>query len=585
MKIKHFFGLAVIAAMTASCSSNEDLGTAGPGTGTNEAGVGYATFTINLPSVSGTRAADAGGAEMNEGSAEEYAVKSATALIFQKYGSDEGSYKFVESVTLPIDGWTDDTTPGITTTAKKLVAKLTNVDTKNDYSVLILLNNTKVALPTVGQSYNDWNSKNISTLSATDWAGSDGFYMANAPLKGSAASPATLVPIDKSKIYASKAEANKTTNDCAATVFVERGVAKMTVADPGTKTVKDKATSTETQSKVTFSKWALDITNKKTYAVHNIDGLSSDFGDIWKTDPSNRFIGTNNRVYWGKDPNYNKDELKLTDETVAKREDEFNFIDATSKIDKDFTNTTKTNPVYCLENTFNLTNMYQGQTTRVIFKAKYTPKDDTGADLADTGGTFYTIGNMTTILKFADLKTAVDAAADAVLPGCVVDYTNFKKEGSHVITVEDIKENSSSATHLDGATTYSIGAVTKTGDKIVEEINTKLGLKAGRPEEMVGINTYLEGATYYIARVKHFGDAKTPWNSGESYSDNNASYLGRYGMLRNNWYELQVDNVYGPGYPGVPPVDPTLPDDENEKYLSVSVKILSWAKRTQKVDL
>ena len=86
MKIKHLFGLAVIAAMTASCSSNEDLGTAGPGTGTNETGVGYATFTINLPSVSGTRAADAGGAEMNEGTPEEYAVKSATALIFQKYG-------------------------------------------------------------------------------------------------------------------------------------------------------------------------------------------------------------------------------------------------------------------------------------------------------------------------------------------------------------------------------------------------------------------------------------------------------------------------------------------------------------------
>jgi hypothetical protein len=56
-------------------------------------------------------------------------------------------------------------------------------------------------------------------------------------------------------------------------------------------------------------------------------------------------------------------------------------------------------------------------------------------------------------------------------------------------------------------------------------------------------------------------------------------------MLRNNWYELTVGNVYGPGYPGVPPVDPTLPDDENEKYLSVSVKILSWAKRSDTVDL
>lgn len=592
MKIKHLFGLAVIAAMTASCSSNEDLGTAGPGTGTNEAGVGYATFTINLPSVSGTRAADAGGAEMNEGTEEEYAVKSATALIFQKYGADEGSYKFVESVTLPIDGWTDDPTPGITTTSKKLVAKLTNVDTKNDYSVLILLNNNKtgggakVELPTAGQSYNDWNSK-ILTPSVTDLAASGDFYMANAPLKGSADSPATLVSIDKDKIYASEAEANKSTNDCAAKVYVERGVAKMTVAAPGTKTVMDKAKPTvSTKSEVTFSNWALDITNKKTYAVHNIDGLKSDFGDIWKTDPSNRFIGTNNRVYWGKDPNYGKDELKLADETNdIKRKDEFNFIDATSKIDKDFG---ETNPVYCLENTFNLANMYQGQTTRVIFKATYAPKADdaTGTSLAESDGTFYTIGNMTTILNNTKLKDAVDAVANPVLPtGYTIDYTRFKtEEGSHVITLADIKD--ATGTVLVGATPYSIGTGTKTGDEIVADINAKLGLTdgAGRSEKMVGINTYYKGVTYYIARVKHFGEL-THWNSGESYSDNNAKYLGRYGMLRNNWYELQVGNVYGPGYPGVPPVDPTLPDDENEKYLSVSVKILSWAKRSDTVDL
>lgn len=579
MKIKHLFGLAVIAAMTASCSSNEDLGTAGPGTGTNEAGVGYAIFTINLPSVSGTRAADAGGAEMNEGTEEEYAVKSATALIFQKYGSDEGSYKFVESVTLPIDGWKDDPTDGITTTSKKLVAKLTNVDTKNDYSVLILLNNNKtgggakVELPTAGQSYNDWNSK-ILTPSVTDLAASGDFYMANAPLKGSADSPATLVSIDKNKIYASEAEANKTTNDCAATVYVERGVAKMTVADPGTKTVKNKATSTDTQSKVTFSKWALDITNKKTYAVHNIDGLSKDFPAIWTT---KRFTGTNNRVYWGTDPNYNLAELNTND---AKRKEEFNFITAPSEINKDFTNTTNTNPVYCLENTFNLANMYQGQTTRVIFKATYTPKDDAGNPLADKDGTFYTIGNMTTILKEADLKKAVDAAATSVLPGCTVDYTNLKTEGSHVITLADIKDSTGKTLVADKD--YS----GKTGTQIVKEINDKLGLidGAGHAEAMVGINTYAQGVTYYIARVKHFGSL-TPWNSGESYGTDNLKYLGRYGMLRNNWYELTVGNVYGPGYPGVPPVDPNQPDDENEKYLSVSVKILSWAKRSDTVDL
>ena len=584
MKIKHLFGLAVIAAMTASCSSNEDLGTAGSGTGTNETGVGYATFTINLPSVSGTRTADAGGAEMNEGTPEEYAVKSATALIFQKYGSDEGSYKFVESVTLPIDGWTDDKTDGITTTSKKLVAKLTNVDTKNDYSVLILLNNTKVNLPTVGQSYNDWNSKNILTPSVTDWAGSDGFYMANAPLKGSAASPATLVPIDKDKIYASEAKAKEDASTCAATVYVERGVAKMTVADPGTITVKDKANPTvTTQSEVTFSNWALDITNKKTYAVHNIDGLSTDFPDIWTTD---RFTGTNNRVYWGKDPNYdNKDkDLKKNDATSdGLRDKEFNFITATSDINKDFIKGTNTNPVYCLENTFNLTNMYQGQTTRVIFKATYAPKDDAGNSLAETkDGTFYTIGNMTTILNETKLKKALDDAATSVLPsGYKVDYTNLKTAGSHVITLADIKDDTGKALVADKD--YS----GKTGTQIVKEINDKLGLTdgAGRAEAMVGINTYLEGETYYIARVKHFGDVLTKWNSGENYGDNNKQYLGRYGMLRNNWYELTVGNVYGPGYPGVPPVDPNQPDDENEKYLSVSVKILSWAKRSDTVDL
>ena len=574
MKIKHLFGLAVIAAMTASCSSNEDLGN--PDSGTNEAGVGYATFTINLPSVGGTRAADAGGAEMDEGTAKEYAVKSATALIFQKYGSDEGSYKFVESVTLPIDGWTDDPEDGITTTSKKLTAKLTNVDTKNTYAVLVLLNNktasgVKITLPSVGQSYNEWNN-NAQLPTVTDLAAENDFYMANAPLKVDA-SPTTLVTIDKDNIYPTKEKAEAGTS--AATVYVERGVAKMSVTAPGTKKVTDKATNTETNSTVEFSNWALDITNKKTYAVHNIDGLSTDFPDIWTTA---RFTGINKRVYWGKDPNYKNDDLKLKDKD-ADREAEFNFIDATSKIDKDFG---ETNPVYCLENTFNLANMYQGQTTRVIFKAKYIPKNDTGADLADTDGTFYTIGNMTTILKEADLETAVNAVANPVLPtGYTIDYTNFKtKEGSHVITLADIKD--ASGVVLDGAATY--GPSSKTGDEIVADINAKLGLKAGRPEEMVGINTYLEGATYYIARVKHFGSL-TSWNSGESYGTKNKEYLGRYGMLRNNWYELQVGNVYGPGYPGVPPVDPTLPDDENEKYLSVSVKILSWAKRSDTVDL
>ena len=88
MRIKHFFGLAVIAAMTASCSSNNDLVNGGNGSGENETGASYASFTINLPTTSGTRADDPkpGTPSFENGDKNEYAVKDATLLLFQKIG-------------------------------------------------------------------------------------------------------------------------------------------------------------------------------------------------------------------------------------------------------------------------------------------------------------------------------------------------------------------------------------------------------------------------------------------------------------------------------------------------------------------
>ena len=108
-----------------------------------------------------------------------------------------------------------------------------------------------------------------------------------------------------------------------------------------------------------------------------------------------------------------------------------------------------------------------------------------------------------------------------------------------------------------------------------------MGLKE---TDKVGISTYAGGESYYVARIKHFGDELTPWSSG-GYGSDNLSFLGRYGMLRNNWYELTVSSVSGPGYPSVPEVKPNTPDDEDDKYISVSVKILKWAKRSQDVKL
>ncbi len=573
MKIKHFFGLAVIAAMTASCSSNEDLGTAGPGTGTNEAGVGYATFTINLPTTSGTRAA--GDPTFDKGDANEYKVNDATLLIFKK---DATGYQFKESVDLGnMEPWTSSSTDGITTTAK-LTAKITKAEVGSDkgYYALIVLNNNsgtnqKITYPDPDKTYEEW-SKDDKKANATNYLKHDnGFFMANAP-KYVAGAPETLVEIKN--IYASKQQAE---NSTATTVYVERGLAKVSLASGSEKKHVDITEGNYKDDKVDITGWTLDVTNTKTYPVHVTDGL---WEDTWKatTTPAatndatmERFHDTKltefPRVYWGLDPNYSKDFA-----TVADCEAEFNLVANQTDLSKAFkTGEDAKKPQYCLENTFDIDHMVQGQTTRVLFSAKYTP-----ADLSD-GETFYKMGNSSQLWNADNVVAQIKAKAMEVFNETdpdkvevILTGTDLAKAGTHLITKANVKHGTADIEDAD-----------------ITAINTKLGFKKAKgTDPMVGLSTYVDGVSYYIARVKHFGDYLTKWEAGnDTYNSNNANWLGRYGVLRNNWYELSVNSVSGPGYPDVPKVNPKDPDDENWQYINVSVKILSWAKRSQDVKL
>lgn len=594
MKIKHLFGLAVIAAMTASCSSNEDLGTAGSGTGTNEAGVSYASFSINLPTTSGTRAAD--DPTFEPGSDYEYKVNDATLLIFKKgeptkegETPKEGDYTFVDSAELgSMAPWKDPNETGVTTHAK-ITAKLEHVDKTDGYYALVLLNNgtgdnVKVTLPKKGDTFSAWNvdtNTNKDKEATNEIANTNnGFYMANAPLFNKN-NVTTLVAIDKNKIYPTEEQAAKS---AATDVYVERGLAKVTLKtgtaatgktdDKGAYKVADGAYKDD---KVTIENWALDVTNKKTFPIHNVDGLATDYTDIWSNTATASTINSANnqrfvdnkatlaqRVYWGKDPNYDKSDLCSTEDADMKAlKAEFNYV-----ANKDVT-AEPSKPLYCLENTFNLDNMMQGQTTRVVFKAKYTPKGFTDGD------TFYKIGKNTAIWSEADLKQEIEAAVASVVSGAAGKTTvtlnagagknNITAAGTHYITKDNI----------------AVTGVETISDENIKAINTQLGLKE---TDKVGISTYAGGESYYIARIKHFGDDLTSWKSG-SYGKNNLEYLGRYGVLRNNWYELTVNSVSNPGYPSVPEVKPGTPDDEDNNYINVSVKILKWAKRSQNVDL
>lgn len=573
MRIKHFFGLAVLAAMTASCSSNNDLVNGGNGSGENESGTSYASFSINLPTTSGTRAA--GDPTFDKGSDYEYKVNDATLLIFKKgETTKEGDCTFVESAELgSMAPWKDPSETGVTTHAK-ITAKLDNVNRTDQFFALVLLNNgtgtnAKVAMPSEGDKFSAWNKAKVTDKFATP---ENGFYMANAPLFENN-NVTTLVPIVSDKIYPTEEEAAK---NPATDIYVERGLAKVTLGT-GTTTAKPVTSGTYQGDEVTISKWALDVTNMKAYPIHNVDGLTTEFNDIWSNSATpasatnnattKRFVDNNTetkvkRVYWGIDPNYKNTDLcnEDADGTTA-RKAEFNYV-ANANVKED-----PAKPLYCLENTFNLANMKQGQTTRIVFKATYKP-----ASLPTGETTFYKIGKNTAIWREADLKQEIEAAVASVVSGAA---------GKTTVTLNADKNDITAAgTHYIAAANISVTGATITPENITA-INTQLGLNK---DNKVGISTYAGGDSYYVARIKHFGDDLTQWKSG-TYGTDNLSYLGRYGVLRNNWYELTVNSVSGPGYPSVPEVKPNTPDDEDDKYISVSVKILDWAKRSQSVDL
>lgn len=578
VNVKNLFGMAVMATALVGCSSNDNLAPDGKDN-VGKPGEAYASFTINLPTTTGTGTRGEGDPaqgtpSFENGDKNEYAVKDATLLLFQK--NDDGDFVFKEFVDLGnMEPWTSSSTSGITTTAK-LTAKITKAEVganKGYYALIVLNNNSgtaaKITYPTEGQTYAVWSKNPANATAANYLKYENGFFMANAP-KYVADAPETLVEIKN--IYASKQQAE---NSAATTVYVERGLAKVSLATGSESKSVTIDGGNYNGDKVNITGWTLDVTNTKTYPVHVTEGEGL-WTDTWKTTATtaatngatmDRFHDTKPtefpRVYWGLDPNYST-----------------NFANVTA-CEKEFKMATKENfktgdeakkAQYCLENTFDIDHMVQGQTTRVLFSAKYTP-----ANFTD-GETFYKFGNSPKLWHADDVVAQIKAKAQEVLD---------EADASKVTVTLDAEGNdmTKSGVRLVAAANISHGE-TALNNEQVDQINAKLGLKkATSTDAAVGLSTFEGGVSYYIARVKHFNDL-TPWKPGDkTYDGNNANWLGRYGVLRNNWYELTISSVSGPGYPDVPKVNPTDPDDVNDQYINVEVKILDWAKRSQQVEL
>lgn len=568
--------------MLGSCSSSDDL--AGGNTPANQSGKGYVAFNINLPSQSGSSSrAGSENDQFDAGMKSEYDVKNATLLLFD--GSDESTAQFKKAYPLNTAPWTDKgNTDNVTTTSATIVQQVDAPST--NYLALVVLNSNNVfTLGTEGDITIDGSAFSgtlndfLTKSAATD--GKDltkaGFYMANAPLAnkvGGSSDPKGATVNTLVSLYGKIKETEAEAKAAPAEIYVERSVAKVTMQKgaPTTVTGSKPAPSTSTSpSEVAFkvNSWTLDNTNKTTYLVRS----TKEYGS-WLSLASNattgvtnkyRFVGSNEvgpgmyRTYFAQDPNYDK-----TGNASA-------TFNSSATFSSEFGNE---NPQYCFENTFDVDNQIDKYTTRVLIKAEL-----------NEGNTFYVInGDENTIFD----RTAVEKE---IKKQFLLEYDSWIK--ANVTSPTTVDESSLAVDFTDEAGAVTLNSIKITGVTYVSGVTSLPSDYIKTVMARLGsIQEYKNGESYYFVRIKHFGDDLTPWNSTEtdkptsaagvypSGTNRDGNYLGRYGVLRNNWYDIEVKGVKGLGSPKVPTVT-TDTDDELKSYIAVKINVLSWAKRTQ----
>lgn len=550
MNLKSIFSVVALSALMVGCSSddltNEPGAVETPAPG--ETMTGYLNVNINLPTVSatGARALDQSNDQFDDGEPSEYAVNCAHLVVFdtdiEATAKVVGVFSFTD-----LKPWNTDasTTDNITSSAESVIKVQVTKSDKN-LGALVVLNDPEADIHFKNKTFKSL-FEDGSIVDLTAMQNAKGFIMTNAPLYENNTAK-TLVSVLPSSICNSPQEAQQSP---AIDVFVERGVAKVNVTTSATLKNEIEINNKTYQAKVLA--WGLDITNLKSYLVRNV----SDF-DTWKAyAKGTRFYSNDSkRIYWAIDPNYTNGSAQEAYITAN-----FNKIS-----ENDVTNAADvTAPVYILENTFDVANQMRNRSTRAIIKATFAPKDQEPE-------TFYTIGSANTIYTKDLMQIFIKGQAVNLLTG--------KNDASKYTFATNTSVSNTAGAHSIGTQDIFYDGKVLTPEEVAT-LNDAIGT----------INTYKDGICYYVARIQHFGEIYTNWKPGDpTYGqDKDATaaandYLGRYGAVRNNWYELQISDIKNLGNPTIPEA-PDTPDDEDYYYISFKVNIHSWAKRVQNVIL
>lgn len=569
MKKRTLFACGLAAALFAGCSSDDV--TVDNGNNALTGKKAYVALNIQLPISSnapGSRAE-----VFKPGDDNEYKVTSLDVV----YLDASGDVKYVK----PHDSFTWSPSPETGVTTETILPVQVDQIDANVTEVLVVVNPTSAfhATVTATNANKTTIEAAIESTNAAAFMGAskDAFFMTNAPfLDGTRYVKVT----PKETEAAAKADAR--------TVYVERAVAKVqlkagttdwtdapwtgdatkhdyTYTIPGTPTDNPLSIIGD---KITLLNWSLDVTNTKTYPIRKINTVwnTSNYIKSGEAVDDNRYLSaatyygnkyyeTSNaanktkRIYWAEDPNYSGS-VALSDFTTLSTAAD------TTKIDNPFHTLTQD---YCLENTFNVTNMKQDQTTRVLIQARYTPHlfvnyDGSTNTSYAAGQNWYRLGNSSkpyndaTLLEIAKKVTSNNALT--------LNSTAFSA----------------------GQKEFDAAMFENENPDDIDLLKSTLGK----------VTTFVKGICYYEARIQHFGDTPTSWNGTDDYTTGTTAmiqnYLGRYGVVRNTWYQLVINKISAAGDPLIPAPGSTA-DDAKNYYLQTTVKIMDWSIRSQQVEL
>ena len=646
MKKFSFLALAAAGMLFAACSSDKDV--AGETPSVSADGNGFVGISISIPSADGTRAND----DLTNGKNDEFAVKNAYLYLFVGSDASNAKFVKRYSITdsfdpdnqgqsptpTPQDGVTLPGGTAITSTAVA-VCKVDNLELGNgEHLFAFVAVNAQGALANAPAKNTPFSTFGEEPLDEEDRGGDLdgnigdlGLLMTNSPIsdqpRGSAApaTPAvnhsTLVQLNDDAIKTSREAAEQAPAGC---IYVERAAAKVTIAND---IASDDSHIDMAGTNLSFEivGWQVINTEPEFYTTRQVLADWNDlFSEYWTGKTTTyRFISaypfaptvgdnhtTGYRTYFAKDLQYDKEatlEHTVAGETGRK------WLGLTDR-------------AFVPENTFDVERQTHKNTTQVTLKVKfnggtdfYTISDDAHFYLSSTVGAAI-VAKVEDLYNVAQAKKKLaQAEADKLATGSTDKYRatvtltaaitddsegsdNVAYTVSYTMTAEKSTDNGATWTSC------STVALTEAEETTAGWLGTN-GAKA-EAEAALTVALYKGGMSYYNVRIQHFGTQETPWSPTGTYitkpgSGPNGEYtisdiygtdatartnnfLGRWGVVRDNWYHLSINGIAKLGSAEPKPVDAdTTPDDEVEDqyYISAHVHILPWVLRLQSVDL